>query len=212
MTTFLVEKKPGFGEVQAGLTIPGEIDEMGYKGVDTTELIMDGPRVPADRVLGGETGRDFYQIMDGVEVSRIDVAARSRDVAQRAFELGFSHAQQRHTFGKPIAQHQAIQFKLAEAATRVEAAHGLMVGAARKEYSGERNDLEAGMAKYLASEYDKKAVEDAFRIHGDYGFSKEYEIERLYREAPVLLIGEGTAETQKMIIGRRLIEEYRFQG
>ncbi|GAA4785848.1 acyl-CoA dehydrogenase family protein [Streptomyces ziwulingensis] len=212
MTTFLVEKEPGFGEVRPGLTIPGKIDKMGYKGVDTTEMIMDGLRIPADRVLGGTTGRGFYQMMDGVEVGRVNVAARGCGVAQRAFELGVRYAQQRHTFGKPIAGHQAIAFKLAEMATKVEAAHAMMVNAARKKDSGERNDLEAGMAKYLASEYCKEVVEDAFRIHGGYGFSKEYEIERLYREAPMLLIGEGTAEIQKMIIGRRLLEEYRFQG
>ncbi|MFF0228586.1 acyl-CoA dehydrogenase family protein [Streptomyces sp. NPDC004629] len=212
MTTFLVEKEPGFGEVRPGLTIPGKIEKMGYKGVDTTEMIMDGLRLPADRVLGGVTGRGFYQMMDGVEVGRVNVAARGCGVAQRAFELGIAYAQQRHTFGKPIAQHQAIQFKLAEMATKVEAAHAMMVTAARKKDSGERNDLEAGMAKYLASEYCKEVVEDAFRIHGGYGFSREYEIERLYREAPMLLIGEGTAEIQKMIIGRRLLEAYRFQG
>ncbi|MFJ8793430.1 acyl-CoA dehydrogenase family protein [Streptomyces sp. NPDC102462] len=212
MTTFLVEKEPGFGEVRPGLTIPGKIDKMGYKGVDTTEMIMDGLRLPANRVLGGVTGRGFYQMMDGVEVGRVNVAARGCGVALRAFELAIAYAQQRHTFGKPIAQHQAIQFKLAEMATKVEAAHAMMVNAARKKDSGERNDLEAGMAKYLASEYCKEVVEDAFRIHGGYGFSKEYEIERLYREAPMLLIGEGTAEIQKMIIGRRLLEAYRFQG
>ncbi|KUJ70879.1 acyl-CoA dehydrogenase [Streptomyces albus subsp. albus] len=212
MTTFLIEKEPGFGEVRPGLTVPGKIDKMGYKGVDTTELILDGVRVPADRVLGGTTGRGFYQMMDGVEVGRVNVAARGCGVAQRAFELGVAYAQQRSTFGKPIAQHQAIQFKLAEMATKVEAAHAMMVNAARKKDSGQRNDLEAGMAKYLASEYCKEVVEDAFRIHGGYGFSKEYEIERLYREAPMLLIGEGTAEIQKMIIGRRLLEEYRIQG
>ncbi|OMI41145.1 acyl-CoA dehydrogenase family protein [Streptomyces sparsogenes] len=212
MTTFLVEKEPGFGEVRPGLTIPGKIEKMGYKGVDTTELILDGLRIPADRVLGGTTGRGFYQMMDGVEVGRVNVAARGCGVARRAFELGVAYAQQRHTFGKPIAQHQAIQFKLAEMATKVEAAHAMMVNAARKKDSGRRNDLEAGMAKYLASEYCKEVVEDAFRIHGGYGFSKEYEIERLYREAPMLLIGEGTAEIQKMIIGRRLLEEYRIQG
>jgi alkylation response protein AidB-like acyl-CoA dehydrogenase len=212
MTTFLVEKEPGFGDIRPGLTIPGKIDKMGYKGVDTTELIMDGLEIPANRVLGGTTGRGFYQMMDGVEVGRVNVAARGCGVARRAFELGISYAQQRHTFGRPIAEHQAVQFKLAEMATKVEAAHAMMVNAARKKDSGERNDLEAGMAKYLASEYCKEVVEDAFRIHGGYGFSKEYEIERLYREAPMLLIGEGTAEIQKMIIGRRLLEEYRVQG
>ncbi|MGX2993695.1 acyl-CoA dehydrogenase family protein [Streptomyces sp. JNUCC 64] len=212
MTAFLIEKEPGFGEVRPGLTIPGKIDKMGYKGVDTTEMIMDGLRIPANRALGGITGRGFYQMMDGVEVGRVNVAARGCGVAQRAFELGVSYAQQRHAFGKPIAGHQAIQFRLAEMATKVEAAHAMMVNAARKKDSGERNDLEAGMAKYLASEYCKEVVEDSFRIHGGYGFSKEYEIERLYREAPMLLIGEGTAEIQKMIIGRRLLEEYRLPG
>ncbi|MBM9507040.1 acyl-CoA dehydrogenase family protein [Actinacidiphila acididurans] len=214
MTTFLIEKEPGFGPNAkvSGLTVPGKIEKMGYKGVDTTELILEDVRVPADRVLGGVGGRGFYQMMDGVEVGRVNVAARGCGVARRAFELGISYAQQRHTFGRPIAEHQAIQFKLAEMATKVEAAHQLMVNAARTKDSGQRNDLEAGMAKYLAAEYCKEVVEDAFRIHGGYGFSKEYEIERLYREAPMLLIGEGTAEIQKMIIGRRLLEEYRIQG
>ncbi|MEU1626111.1 acyl-CoA dehydrogenase family protein [Streptomyces sp. NPDC020096] len=214
MTTFLIEKEPGFGPNAkvSGLTVPGKIEKMGYKGVDTTELVLEDVRVPADRVLGGQSGRGFYQMMDGVEVGRVNVAARGCGVARRAFELGVTYAQQRHTFGKPIAQHQAIQFKLAEMATKVEAAHQMMINAARKKDSGQRNDLEAGMAKYLASEYCKEVVEDAFRIHGGYGFSKEYEIERLYREAPMLLIGEGTAEIQKMIIGRRLLEEYRIQG
>jgi alkylation response protein AidB-like acyl-CoA dehydrogenase len=214
MTTFLIEKEPGFGPNAkvSGLTVPGKIEKMGYKGVDTTELILQDVRVPADRVLGGTCGRGFYQMMDGVEVGRVNVAARGCGVAHRAFELGVSYAQQRQTFGKPIAEHQAIQFKLAEMATKVEAAHQMMVSAARKKDSGQRNDLEAGMAKYLAAEFCKEVVEDAFRIHGGYGFSKEYEIERLYREAPMLLIGEGTAEIQKMIIGRRLLEEYRIQG
>jgi alkylation response protein AidB-like acyl-CoA dehydrogenase len=214
MTTFLIEKEPGFGAnpTVPGLTVPGKIEKMGYKGVDTTELILAGVRVPASRVLGGAPGQGFYQMMDGVEVGRVNVAARGCGVARRAFELGIAYAQQRHTFGKPIAQHQAIQFKLAEMATKVEAAHQMMVMAARKKDAGYRNDLEAGMAKYLASEYCKEVVEDSFRIHGGYGFSKEYEIERLYREAPMLLIGEGTAEIQKMIVGRRLLEEYRIVG
>jgi alkylation response protein AidB-like acyl-CoA dehydrogenase len=162
-------------------------------------------------VLGGEPGRGFYQMMDGVEVGRVNVAARGCGVARRAFELAIDYAQQRHAFGKAIAGHQAVMFRLAEMGTKVEAAHQMMVMAARTKDGGARNDLEAGMAKYLASEYCKEVVEDAFRIHGGYGFSKEYEIERLYREAPMLLIGEGTADIQKMIIGRRLIEEYRRQ-
>jgi alkylation response protein AidB-like acyl-CoA dehydrogenase len=212
MTAFLIEKQPGFGPNPAvpGLTVPGKIDKMGYKGVDTTELILSGVRVPAARVLGGRTGQGFYQMMDGVEVGRVNVAARGCGVALRAFELAVDYAQRRHTFGQPIAQHQAIGFKLAEMATKVEAAHQMMVMAARRKDSGQRNDLAAGMAKYLASEYGIQVVEDSFRIHGGYGFSREYEIERLYREAPMLLIGEGTAEIQKMIIGRRLLEEYKI--
>jgi alkylation response protein AidB-like acyl-CoA dehydrogenase len=212
MTTFLVEKEPGFGEVAPGLTIPGKIEKMGYKGVDSTEAVFDGLRVPANRVLGGETGKGFYQMMDGVEVGRVNVASRGCGVAQRAFELGVRYAQQRETFGKPIAQHQAVMFRLAEMATKVEAAHAMMVMAARKKDAGQRNDVEAGMAKYLASEFCKEVVEDSFRIHGGYGYSKEYEIERLYREAPMLLIGEGTSDIQKMIIGRRLLEEYKLRG
>jgi alkylation response protein AidB-like acyl-CoA dehydrogenase len=142
----------------------------------------------------------------------VNVAARGCGVALRAFELAVAYAQQRVAFGKPIAQHEAVMFRLAEMATKVEAAHQMMVMAARRKDAGERNDLEAGMAKYLASEYCKEVVEDAFRIHGGYGYSKEYEIERLYREAPMLLIGEGTADIQKLIIGRRLLEDYRTAG
>ena len=210
MTTFLVEKEPGFGETAQGVTIPGKIEKMGYKGVDTTEMVFEGHRISADRILGGEPGRGFYQMMDGVEVGRVNVAARGVGVANRAFELGVAYAQQRETFGKKIAEHQAVLFRLAEMATKIEAAHQMTVRAARKKDSGQRNDLEAGMAKYLASEYCSQVVEDSFRIHGGYGFSKEYEIERLYREAPMLLIGEGTADIQRMIIGRRLLEDYRL--
>ena len=212
MTTFLVEKEPGFGEVAPGLLVPGKIEKMGYKGVDTTELVFDGYVTDAAHILGGEPGRGFYQMMDGVEVGRVNVAARACGVAMRAFQLGIDYAQVREAFGKPIAQHQAVQFRLAEMATKVEAAHQMMVMAARRKDAGERNDLEAGMAKYLASEYCSQVVEDSFRIHGGYGYSKEYEIERLYREAPMLLIGEGTADVQRMIIGRRLLEEYAAAG
>jgi alkylation response protein AidB-like acyl-CoA dehydrogenase len=208
MTTFLVEKESGFGETAPGLLVPGKIEKMGYKGVDTTELVFDGYATTDAQVLGGTPGRGFYQMMDGVEVGRVNVAARACGLAMRAFELGIDYAQTRETFGKQIAEHQAVQFRLAEMATKVEAAHQMMVMAARKKDAGERNDLEAGMAKYLASEYCRDVVEDAFRIHGGYGYSKEYEIERLYREAPMLLIGEGTADIQRMIIGRRLLEDY----
>src|SRR5215207_6930817 len=212
MTTFLVEKEVGFGETAQGVTIPGKIDKMGYNGAETTEMVLEGHRISADQILGGKPGQGFYQMMDGVEVGRVNVAARGCGVANRAFELGVSYAQQRETFGKKIAEHQAVLFRLAEMATKIEAAHQMMVRAARKKDAGARNDLEAGMAKYLASEYCKEVVEDSFRIHGGYGYSKEYEIERLYREAPMLLIGEGTSDIQKMIIGRRLLEEYKLRG
>jgi alkylation response protein AidB-like acyl-CoA dehydrogenase len=212
MSTFLVEKEPGFGEVAPGLVIPGKLEKMGYKGVETTEMVMDGVRVPASAVLGGPEagrGRGFYQMMDGVEVGRVNVAARGCGVMIRAFELAVAYAQQRKTFGRQIADHQAISFKLAEMATKVEAAHLMMVNAARLKDSGERNDVEAGMAKLLASEYCFEVTSESFRIHGGYGYSKEYEIERLFREAPFLLIGEGTSEIQKTIISRGLLREYR---
>jgi alkylation response protein AidB-like acyl-CoA dehydrogenase len=212
LTTFLVEKPEGFGEVAPGLTIPGKIDKMGYKGVDTTEAVFAGYRIGADMVLGRAPGNGFTQMMDGVEVGRVNVAARACGIAIRAFELAVDYAQQRRTFGKAIAEHQAIAFKLAEMATKVEAAHLMMVNAARLKDSGERNDVEAGMAKLLASEYCAEVTQESFRIHGGYGYSKEYEIERLMREAPFLLIGEGTSEIQKTIISRGLLKEYRSRG
>jgi len=211
MSVFLVEKEEGFGETAQGVTVPGKIEKMGYKGVDTTEMVFEGHRISADQILGEKPGQGFYQMMDGVEVGRVNVAARGCGVAQRAFELGIAYSQQRETFGKKIAEHQAVLFRLAEMATKIEAAHAMMVKAARTKDRGERNDLEAGMAKYLASEYCSQVVEASFRIHGGYGFSKEYEIERLYREAPMLLIGEGTADIQRMIIGRRLLEHYKLK-
>ncbi|HWH29018.1 MAG TPA: acyl-CoA dehydrogenase family protein [Mycobacteriales bacterium] len=214
MTTFLVEKEPGFGDIGNGISIPGKIDKMGYKGVETTEMVMEGVRVPASGILGGEDGRGkgFYQMMDGVEVGRVNVAARACGISIRAFELAIQYSQQRQTFGKQLAGHQAIQFKLAEMATKVEAAHALMVNAARLKDAGKRNDVEAGMAKLLASEYCAEVTQESFRIHGGYGYAKEYEIERLMREAPFLLIGEGTSEIQKTIISRGLLKEYQLRG
>jgi alkylation response protein AidB-like acyl-CoA dehydrogenase len=212
LTAFLVEKPAGFGEVAPGLTIPGKIDKMGYKGVDTTEAVFSGFRIGADRVLGAAPGKGFAQMMDGVEVGRVNVAARACGIAIRAFELAVEYAQQRKTFGKAIAEHQAVAFKLAEMATKVEAAHLMMVNAARLKDSGARNDVEAGMAKLIASEYCAEVTQDSFRIHGGYGYSKEYEIERLMREAPFLLIGEGTSEIQKTIISRGLLREYKSRG
>jgi alkylation response protein AidB-like acyl-CoA dehydrogenase len=212
LTTFLVEKPAGFGEVVPGITIPGKIDKMGYKGVDTTELVFDGYQAKAEDILGGTPGRGFAQMMDGVEVGRVNVAARACGISIRAFELAVAYAQQRETFGKPIAAHQAIAFQLAEMATKVEAAHLMMVNAAKLKDRGERNDVEAGMAKLIASEYCAEVTTQSFRIHGGYGYSKEYEIERLMREAPFLLIGEGTSEIQKTIISRGLLKEYKLKG
>ncbi|MEB3023703.1 acyl-CoA dehydrogenase family protein [[Mycobacterium] crassicus] len=210
MTAFLVEKPTGFGEVVPGLTIPAKLDKLGYKGIDTTEMIFDDYRASASDILGGATGRGFYQMMDGIEVGRVNVAARACGVGIRAFELAVRYAQQRNTFGKPIAEHQAVAFGLAEMATKVEAAHLMVVNAARLKDSGERNDVAAGMAKYLASEYCNEVTQQSFRIHGGYGYSKDYEIERLMRDAPFLLIGEGTSEIQKQIISKRLLADYRI--
>jgi alkylation response protein AidB-like acyl-CoA dehydrogenase len=212
MTTFLIDKTSGFGETAQGVTVPGKIEKMGYKGVDTTELVLQGHRTTSAQILGGVPGKGFYQMMDGVEVGRVNVAARACGLAMRAFELGIAYSQQRETFGKKIAQHQGILFRLADMAVKCEASHQMMVKAARLKDSGARNDLEAGMAKYLAAENCADVVEQSFRIHGGYGYSKEYEIEHLYREAPMLLIGEGTAEIQKMIIGRRLLEDYKLKS
>lgn len=211
MTTFLVEKEAGFGETAQGITVPGKIDKMGYKGVETTELVLDDHRIAADQVLGGEPGKGFFQMMDGVEVGRVNVAARACGLAWRGFELAIAYAQQRKTFGKPIAEHQAVLFRLAEMATKVEVAHTMMVKAARLKDTGQRMDVEAGMAKMVASEHANEVVEDAFRIHGGYGYSKEYEIERLMREVKFMLIGEGTSDIQKMIIGRSLLKDYQLR-
>jgi alkylation response protein AidB-like acyl-CoA dehydrogenase len=210
MTTFLLEKEPGFGAVGNGVTIPGKIEKMGYKGVETTEMLLDGTSVPAESILGGasQAGQGFYQMMDGIEVGRVNVAARACGMSIRAFELAMAYAHQRSTFGKPLHEHQAIAFKLAEMATKIEASHALMVRAARLKDAGERNDVEAGIAKLFASECCSEVTQESFRIHGGYGYSKEFEIERLMREAPFLLIGEGTSEIQKTIISRGLLRDY----
>jgi alkylation response protein AidB-like acyl-CoA dehydrogenase len=216
MTCFITEKEPwketNEGEY-AGLEIPPKIKKMGYKGVESTELVYSGYVCPPERILGGEEaglGKGFSQMMDALEVGRVNVAARGVGIAQRALELALKYSQERKTFGKPIAQHQAIQFKLADMATKVEAARLITRKAARMKDAGERSDLEAGMAKLLASETGKEVVEESFRIHGGYGYSKEYEIERLYRDAPLLLIGEGTSEIQRMVIGRKLLERNKI--
>ena len=206
MSTFLIEKPEGFGEVRPGLTVPGKIEKMGYKGVDTTELVMDGLRLPASTILGGEPGQGFYQMMDGVEVGRVNVAARACGLALRAFELGVEYAQLRSTFGKQISEHQAVAFRLADMATKVEAAHQMMVMAARTKDSGARNDLEAGMAKLFCSEMAAKVALDAIRIHGGHGYSTEFDVERYYRDAPLMIVGEGTNEIQRNVIARQLVE------
>jgi alkylation response protein AidB-like acyl-CoA dehydrogenase len=209
MTTFLVEKEAGFGQTAQGVTVPGKIDKMGYKGVETTELILEDHRIGAEQILGGDPGKGFFQMMDGVEVGRVNVAARACGLQLRAFELGVGYAQQRKSFGKPIADHQAILFRLAEMGTKVEVSHAMMVRAARLKDTRARMDVEAGMAKMVASEYANEVVEASFRIHGGYGYSKEYEIERIYRETAFMLIGEGTSDIQKMIIGRQLLKAYK---
>jgi alkylation response protein AidB-like acyl-CoA dehydrogenase len=211
MTCFICEKEPGAEQVP-GLTIPPKIKKMGYKGVESTELVFDGFKVGEDRILGGREaiGEGFRQVMDALEVGRVNVAARGVGVAQRALELGLRYSQERKAFGKPIAQHQAITFKLAEMGTRVEAARLLTLKAARMKDAGQRSDLEAGMAKLFASEAALSNAEDALRIHGGYGYSKEYEVERLYRDAPLLVIGEGTSEIQKRVIGKKLLERHKI--
>jgi alkylation response protein AidB-like acyl-CoA dehydrogenase len=216
MTCFIAEKEPGVSEntgEYAGFNVPPKIKKLGYKGVESTELVFDGYRTPADSILGGENqglGQGFVQMMDALEVGRVNVAARGVGIAQRALELALKYSQERKTFGRQIAQHQAIQFKLADMATQVDAARLLTIRAARLKDAGERSDLEAGMAKLFASEAGRFCVEEAFRIHGGYGYSKEYEIERLYRDAPLLLIGEGTSEIQRMVIGRKLLQRHKL--
>ncbi len=215
-TCFIAEKEGGVSQntgAYAGLIVPEQLKKMGYKGVESTELVFDGYRCPAENILGGEAGglnNGFSQMMDALEVGRVNVAARGVGIAQRALELGLRYSQERKTFGKPIAEHQAIQFKLADMATQVDAARLLTLRAARLKDAGERSDLEAGMAKLFASEAGRFCVEESFRIHGGYGYSKEYEIERLYRDAPLLLIGEGTSEIQRMVIGRKLLQRHKI--
>ena len=208
MSLLYVEKEPG-AQTFEGITVPPNIEKMGYHGVETTELVFEDHRVPADNLLGGEEGKGFHQVMDGIEVGRVNVSARAVGLATRAFEEAIAYAQGRTTFGKPIAQHQMIQEKLANMGTKLEAARLMMLSAAKKKSAGVRSDLEAGMAKYFCSETCHEIVTEALRVHGGYGYSAEYTIERLYRDAPFLLIGEGTSEIQKVVIARQLLERYR---
>jgi alkylation response protein AidB-like acyl-CoA dehydrogenase len=211
ITCFIAEKEPGATVntgAYAGVSIGPKIRKMGYRGIETSEVIFDGYVCTPDRILGGEQaglGRGFVQMMDALETGRVNVAARGVGIGRRAFELALAYSRERWAFGRPIAEHQAIQFKLADMRTRVEAARLLTHAAARRKDAGERSDLEAAMAKLFACEAGKEVVEDALRIHGGYGYCKEYEIERLYRDAPLLLIGEGTSDIQRLVIARKLL-------
>jgi alkylation response protein AidB-like acyl-CoA dehydrogenase len=207
ITGFLVEKEP---ETEPpGLRIPmPALKKLGYKGVESTELLFDGFRVPASAVLGGDAGvgQGFKYFMSGIEVGRVNVAARGAGLARAALDDALRYAKEREAFGKPIGAHQAVQLMLAKMATRAEAARLLVVQAAQAKARGERADLEAGMAKYFATEAAQENALDCMRIHGGYGYSLEFRPERYYRDAPLLLIGEGSNEIQQLIIARRLLE------
>ena len=204
ISCFIVEKPtPGFEVGQ-------HLDKLGYRGLDTCELVFRDARVPAANLVGGVEGGGFGQVLSALESGRINIAARAVGVATAAFEASIDYAQRRKTFGKPIAQHQAIQIKLADMATKIEAARLLTYDAARKKDEGQRVDLEAGMAKLFATEVCGEVTLEAMRIHGGYGYIKDYPIERYYREAPLMIIGEGTNEVQKLIIARRLLDKYKI--
>jgi len=208
ITCFLVGKEPGpsFG----GITVSRDIGKLGYRGLETVEMVYDRHRVPADAVLGGPAGlgRGRHFMLAGLEVGRINIAARAVGVARAAFEAALRYAQQRETFGVPIAQHQAIQLKLADMATKLEAARLLTVSAAERRDAGERVDVEAGMAKLFASEAAFEIATESMRIHGGVGYTTELPIERYYRDAPLMIIGEGTNEIQRLVIARGLLRRY----
>ena len=199
MSLFIAPKGPGF-------TVGRKLEKLGYKSIDSAEMIFEDYRVPADHLIGEVEGRGFKQATGGLELGRINVAARGVGIAEGALALATQYAQIRKTFGKPIAEHQAIQLKLGEMATRARAARLLTLDAAAAFDRGERCDLEAGMAKYFASEAALENSTEGLRIHGAYGYSKEYDIERLYRDAPLTCIGEGTNEMQRIIIARQWIK------
>ena len=198
MSLLLTEKSAGYEG--------RKLDKLGYRGIDTGELQFDGVRVPAENLIGGEEGRGLQQILAGLELGRINVAARGVGLARACLDESLAYAQNRKTFGKPICQHQAIQIKLADMATRVEASQALVERAAAAYDTGQRCDMEAGMAKLFATEAALENSLEAMRIHGAYGYSKEFNIERYYRDAPLLAIGEGTNELQRIIIARQLVE------
>jgi butyryl-CoA dehydrogenase len=207
MTAFILDKEPGVAE-QPGLTVPPHLRKLGYRGVESTELVLDGFRTPARSVLGGKSqvGQGFKQFMAAVELGRVNVAARAVGLATCALEQAIAYANQRETFGKVISQHQAIQLKIAQMATRLKAAELLVSEAAQLKATGARADLEAGMAKLFATETALEVTTESMRIHGGYGYSQEYMVERLYRDAPLLVLGEGSNEIQQLVIARRLLE------
>ena len=199
MTMFLAERGPGFN-------VDGKLKKLGYRGVESVALSFDDFRITADRVLGGEEGHGFHHAVGGLELGRINVAARSVGVARAALNDALRYAQERKTFGKPICEHQSIQIKLADMATRVEASRLLVEQAAAKFDRGERCDMEAGMAKLFASETALENAIEAMRVHGGYGYSEEFDVERYYRDAPLMCIGEGTNEIQRVLIARQLVK------
>jgi alkylation response protein AidB-like acyl-CoA dehydrogenase len=198
------------GEKGPGLTVSRDIDKLGYKGIETCEVNLEDYVVPAANLIGGTEGQGFLQVMSGLEVGRINIAARAVGVAQAAFSQAIRYAQQRETFGKPIAEHQAIQLKLADMATKIEAARLLTYQAAGKKDRGERCDIEAGMAKLFASETCLEVATEAMRILGGYGYTKEFPVERYYRDAPLMIIGEGTNEIQRLVIARQLLQRHKL--
>jgi alkylation response protein AidB-like acyl-CoA dehydrogenase len=212
ITCFLIDKEPG--DRYGGITVSRNIGKLGYHGIETVEMVYDGHRVPAAAVLGGPAGlgRGRHFILAALEVGRINIAARAVGVARAAFDASIRYAQQRHTFGVPIAEHQAIQLKLADMATKLEAARLLTRHAAERRSAGERTDVEAGMAKLFASEAAFEIATDAMRIHGGMGYTTELPVERYYRDAPLMIIGEGTNEIQRLVIARGLLRRHRLDG
>jgi alkylation response protein AidB-like acyl-CoA dehydrogenase len=198
------------GEKGPGLTVSRDIDKLGYKGIETCEVNLEEYAIPATNLIGGVEGQGFLHVMSGLEVGRINIAARAVGVAQAAFIQAIRYAQQRETFGKPICEHQAIQLKLADMATKIEAARLLTYQAAAKKDRGERCDIEAGMAKLFASETCLEVATEAMRILGGYGYTKEFPVERYFRDAPLMIIGEGTNEIQRLVIARQLLQRHHI--
>lgn len=209
MSTLIVETKDSDGNLKPGITI-SKLKKLGYRAIDTCEVVFENVRVPASSLVGGEEGKGFLQTVGGLELGRINVAARGAGIAQGAMELAVQYAQERETFGKPICKHQAIQLKLGEMATKVEASRLLIEQAAAKYDAHERCDMEAGMAKYFSSEAGVFCANEAMRIFGGYSYSVEYDIERFYRDAMLMCIGEGTNEMQRIIISKQLVEKYKI--